>query len=86
MVVAGYWSVFCDTLDSRRVGHARGGSARLRKPPPKLYKDLDPAKKGREKELIQRQIDATDRQIDELLYRLYDLTGKEIRIVEGNTQ
>jgi hypothetical protein len=31
---------------------------------------------------IQRQIDATDREIDELAYELYGLTEEEIRIVE----
>ena len=30
----------------------------------------------------QRQIDATDREIDRLVYDLYDLTEEEIRIVE----
>ena len=34
------------------------------------------------KEMLQRQIDATDRQIDRLVYELYDLTEEEIRIVE----
>jgi hypothetical protein len=31
------------------------------------------------------QIDATDRQIDELVYELYGLTADEIRIVEDAT-
>jgi len=31
----------------------------------------------------QRQIDATDRQIDRLVYELYGLTDEEIGIVEG---
>ncbi|MGB2984860.1 MAG: hypothetical protein WBE26_03175 [Phycisphaerae bacterium] len=31
-------------------------------------------------------IDATDRQIDNLVYELYDLTDEEIRIVEEATQ
>jgi len=34
------------------------------------------------KELLQRQIDATDRQIDRLVYGLYGLTEEEIGIVE----
>ncbi|MFA5028747.1 MAG: TaqI-like C-terminal specificity domain-containing protein, partial [Candidatus Methylomirabilota bacterium] len=34
--------------------------------------------------LLQRQIDATDRQIDALVYELYGLTDKEIAIVEGD--
>jgi hypothetical protein len=37
-----------------------------------------------EKELLERQIKSTDRQIDELVYRLYGLTSEEIKIVEGN--
>ncbi len=32
-----------------------------------------------------RQIHATDRQIDRLVYELYDLTADEIRIVEEAT-
>ncbi len=34
--------------------------------------------------LYQRQIDATDAQIDALVYELYGLTEEEIRIVEEN--
>jgi transketolase N-terminal domain/subunit len=34
---------------------------------------------------IQRQIDATDRQIDRLVYELYELTDDEIKIVEEAT-
>lgn len=34
------------------------------------------------KELLQRQIDATDCQIDQLVYELYGLTEDEIGIVE----
>ncbi len=33
--------------------------------------------------ILQRQIDATDRQIDALVYALYGLTEEEIAIVEG---
>jgi hydroxymethylpyrimidine/phosphomethylpyrimidine kinase len=36
-----------------------------------------------EEGMIQRQIDATDREIDFLVYKLYGLTKKEIAIVEG---
>lgn len=35
---------------------------------------------------IQRQIDATDRRIDQFVYELYGLTDEEIRIVEEVTQ
>ncbi len=36
-----------------------------------------------EKESLQREIEATDRQIDQLVYELYGLTEEEIKIVEG---
>ena len=42
-----------------------------------LHKQLAEAK-----ELLQRQIDATDGQIDRLVYELYGLTEEEIGIVE----
>ena len=35
---------------------------------------------------VQRQIAATDNQIDRLVYELYGLTDDEIRIVEEATQ
>jgi hypothetical protein len=35
-----------------------------------------------DRELYQRQIDATDREIDKLVYDLYGLTDDEIAIVE----
>jgi len=49
-----------------------------------LHKQLPEAKTGHEQTLIQRQIDATDRQIDKLVYELYELTPEEIAIVENN--
>ena len=36
------------------------------------------------REFYQGQIEATDRQIDALVYELYGLTEKEIGVVEGN--
>ena len=38
-----------------------------------------------DKTAVQRQIDATDRQIDQLVYELYGLTEDEISIVEEAT-
>jgi type I restriction-modification system DNA methylase subunit len=38
--------------------------------------------KGREKEQIQRQIKKTDREIDDLVYRLYGITDEERKIIE----
>ncbi len=49
----------------------------------KLHEQLAAAKTAHDKTLIQRQIDATDRQIDALVYELYGLTDEEIRIVES---
>ena len=37
------------------------------------------------KTMLQRQIEATDCQIDGLVYGLYDLTEEEIAIVEGGS-
>jgi adenine-specific DNA-methyltransferase len=39
-----------------------------------------------EQEQLQREIDATDAQIDRLVYELYGLTEEEIKIVEGETR
>jgi type I restriction-modification system DNA methylase subunit len=47
-----------------------------------LHKQLAAAKTPDEKTRLQRQIDATDQQIDHLVYELYELTKEEISIVE----
>jgi hypothetical protein len=49
----------------------------------RLHKELAEAKSPQDKEFLQRRIDATDRQIDRLVYELYGLTEEEIRVVEG---
>ena len=49
-----------------------------------LHKKLGNAKLSSEKEMIQRRIDATDSEIDRLVYDLYGLTDEEIKIVEGS--
>jgi hypothetical protein len=36
--------------------------------------------------MLQRQIEATDQQIDQLVYELYGLTEEEIKIVEGGVE
>ena len=48
----------------------------------RLHKEL-PTKMGQEKAVMERQIAATDAQIDRLVYELYGLTEDEIKIVEG---
>ena len=52
----------------------------------KLHKQLAAAKTSYEKTAIQRQIDATDKQIDQLVYELYGLTEEEIKIVEEGSK
>lgn len=39
--------------------------------------------KGSKKEQIQRQIEKTDKEIDDLVYKLYGITEKERKIIEG---
>ena len=48
-----------------------------------LHKKLDTAKLPDDRTGIERQIAATDREIDKLVYELYGLTEDEIKIVEG---
>jgi len=50
-----------------------------------LNKKLAESKMPQATEILKRQIDATDRQIDDLVYKLYDLTDEEIKIVESET-
>jgi len=52
----------------------------------KLHERLAAAKPGYDRGAIQRQIDATDAQIDRLVYDLYGLTEQEIQIVEKATE
>lgn len=49
-----------------------------------LNKKIGAVKVPTEKERLQREINATDKQIDTLVYDLYGLTEEEIAIVEGN--
>ena len=50
----------------------------------KLHEDLPKAKTPHEPESLKHQIDATDKQIDDLVHELYGLTEKEVRIVEDS--
>jgi type II restriction/modification system DNA methylase subunit YeeA len=50
-----------------------------------LHKKLAAAKIPDDKTRFQRQIAATDKQIDNLVYQLYGLTEEEIKIVDGAT-
>src|SRR5260370_41933908 len=48
-----------------------------------LHKQLAAAKSAAQKGILQRQIEATDRQIDQLVYQLYGLTDDEVALIEG---
>jgi hypothetical protein len=48
-----------------------------------LYKQLSAAKSAAQKAILQRQIEATDRQIDDLVYELYGLIDEEVALIEG---
>ena len=51
-----------------------------------LHGRLAAAKSESQKTIVQRQIDATDAEIDRLVYDLYGLTDEDIAIVEGITK
>jgi hypothetical protein len=48
------------------------------------HQQLAATKLDHDKNTLRRQIDATDRQIDRLVYELYGLTEEEIKIVENS--
>jgi type I restriction-modification system DNA methylase subunit len=48
-----------------------------------LHQQLAAAKTPQDSTLLQRQIDATDKQIDQLVYQLYGLNDEEIALVEN---
>ena len=48
-----------------------------------LNKKIQTAR-GSRKEQIKRQIKKTDKEIDDLVYKLYGLTKEEIEIIESN--
>ena len=49
----------------------------------KLNKQLSANNEPQTQTILERRIKATDKQIDQLVYRLYDLTGEEIEMVEN---
>jgi hypothetical protein len=69
---------FNDTTEKARHGQIVGLVKRMLD----LNKQLVEVKEPQTKTVLQRQIEATDRQIDELVYELYGLTHEEIKIVE----
>ncbi|MCH7475423.1 MAG: hypothetical protein IIA27_12215 [Gemmatimonadetes bacterium] len=51
-----------------------------------LRMELRAGRTQQDRAVVERQIAAVDRQIDLLVYELYGLTDKEIRIVEEATK
>jgi hypothetical protein len=51
-----------------------------------LHRQLAAARTPQEQTALERQIAATDTQIDRLVYELYGLTADEIKLVEGTAQ
>jgi len=49
-----------------------------------LQKRTADAKTGHDKTVLQRQIEAADRQIDRLVYQLYGVTEGEIAVIEAH--
>jgi len=49
-----------------------------------LHKQLAAANSEAQKGILHRQIDATDAEIDNLVYELYGITNEERKIIEGN--
>ena len=47
-----------------------------------LHEQLGACKTPNERTMLERQIEATDTQIDALVYELYGLTEEEVRVVE----
>jgi len=88
-----FWTQFIEQLPIRTIDFSNPADkahhdrmVKLVESMLKLHEKLQAAKADHDKKLIQRQIDATDNQIDQLVYELYDLTDKEIRIVEEATK
>jgi hypothetical protein len=50
-----------------------------------LHARVRKVKTDHERTVIERQIEATDREIDRLVYELYGLSDEEIAIVEAAT-
>ena len=53
--------------------------------PSSVRVDQSAAAHPQEKERLRRELEATDRRIDEVVYQLYGLSEEEIRVVEEAT-
>jgi hypothetical protein len=81
-----------ERFDRNRDSYLAGGinetqlRQEFRQGPPllKSHKNLPKARTAPDKTAIERQIAATDEQVDQLAYALYGLTEEKTRDVEGN--
>ncbi len=49
-----------------------------------LHRQRAPLPESHQRELIEREIEAADRRINEIVYNLYGITEEERRIIEGS--
>jgi hypothetical protein len=84
-----FWTQFIQQLPIRKINFSDPNDAprydrmvRLVQHMLDLHKQLPKTKTPHEKEALQRQIDGTDIQIDQLVYQLYGLTSAEIKVIE----
>ena len=76
----------CNALDGLQSAlHKHAKMVKLVERMLDLHKRLTKAKVPDDKTRLQRQINTTDKQIDKLVYDLYNLTEEEIKIVEQST-
>ncbi len=70
-------------VDRRRIAK-RGDEGRRSWPGMlDLHKQRAPLPESAERQRVEREIEATDRKIDEIVYRLYGITEEERKIIEG---
>lgn len=89
----GYYSFesrFIRNLPIRTIKHSEAGDKTLHDNMvslvdriQELNKRLSATKNPNDKIQLEREIESTDRQIDQLVYKLYGLTEEEIKIVDG---
>ena len=86
-----YFTQFVEQLPIRRINFDNLSEKNLHNQIVKLveqmlflHEQLNQAQTPPAKRRIQQQLNATDRQINQLVYELYELTDQEIAIVEGS--
>ncbi len=81
---AKYFPIYLPDLDNKQDKARHDRMVKLVEHMLALNQELAAARTEHDKTALQRQIDATDGQIDKLVYELYGLTEEEIGIVEGS--